>query len=81
MPSADSLSDSVGPISISKESKFSAESIKLLILSLSIFIVCTLYSINLIERRTLYFALIWPLTIFLFSKLYWEFYVYPFYQF
>lgn len=41
-------------------------------------IVAVLVSVRLIDRRTLYFALIWPLTIFLFSKIYWEFFIFPF---
>lgn len=39
--------------------------------------VAALWSARLISRGTLILALIWPLTLFLFSKIYWEFYVFP----
>lgn len=36
-----------------------------------------LYLTHLIERQTARLALIWPLTPFLFAKIYWEFFVFP----
>lgn len=32
---------------------------------------------GLVTRRTLAFAAVWPMTVYLFSKLYWEFWVFP----
>ncbi|MFK7875490.1 MAG: hypothetical protein AB8B71_06885 [Paracoccaceae bacterium] len=39
--------------------------------------VTALYVMRLITRDTLWLALVWPLTLFLFSKIYWEFFVFP----
>lgn len=37
-----------------------------------------LVGFNLIDRQTLIVAALWPLTVFLYSKIYWEFFVFPF---
>lgn len=36
-----------------------------------------LYSVGLVEKRALAFVAIWPMSIFLFSKIYWEFFCFP----
>ena len=40
-------------------------------------LVLLLHAIGFIDKRTILIALIWPLTLFLFSKIYWEFFVFP----
>jgi len=40
-------------------------------------LVLLLHAIGFIDKRTILVALIWPLTLFLFSKIYWEFFVFP----
>jgi len=40
-------------------------------------LVLVLHAIGFIDKRTILVALIWPLTLFLFSKIYWEFFVFP----
>ena len=50
---------------------------RVVLLSLNLALVGALWSTRLITGRTLALALIWPLTLFLFSKIYWEFFVFP----
>ena len=52
---------------------------RVLLFTLNLSIVWFFYSLELIKGKTVAFALIWPMTIFLFSKIYWEFFVFPFY--
>lgn len=48
-----------------------------MLLIFNLVFVAMLWSGRFITRETLILALIWPLTLFLFSKIYWEFYVFP----
>lgn len=52
--------------------------VRIILYLFNISLTFVLFSIKWIDRRTLVLALIWPLTVFLFSKIYWEFYVFPF---
>ncbi|THH35432.1 hypothetical protein E4Z66_16615 [Aliishimia ponticola] len=40
-------------------------------------VVLALHAVRLIDDRTVLLALVWPLALFLFSKIYWEFFVFP----
>ena len=48
-----------------------------LVFILNVSIVLILSRLRLIDKRTMVIAFVWPLTAFLFSKLYWEFFVFP----
>ncbi|AEQ53113.1 hypothetical protein [Pelagibacterium halotolerans] len=52
--------------------------IRVILYIFNIGLTFSLFLMGWIDRKTLTLALIWPLTIFLFSKIYWEFYVFPF---
>lgn len=51
--------------------------IRIALATVCVFIISLLRIAKLIDRKTLVIALIWPLVPFLFSKIYWEFYVFP----
>jgi len=51
---------------------------RLLLLITNLSITFVLYRLRLINIQTLVIAALWPMTIFLFSKIYWEFFVFPF---
>ncbi len=51
--------------------------IRLTLFSLNSILVFILFNVGLINNKTISLALIWPLTAFLFSKIYWEFYYFP----
>ncbi|WP_152965386.1 hypothetical protein [Cobetia sp. UCD-24C] len=53
--------------------------IRLVLFSFNIIIVAFLFCLKLIDKRTMLLGASWPLTIFMFSKIYWEFYVFPLY--
>ena len=51
--------------------------VRLILTLFNVFVSCSLAASGLIDRRTFILAAIWPLTFFLFSKIYWEFFVFP----
>lgn len=52
--------------------------IRFLIGSACLIMVMVLYKLKLISTNVLIFAFVWPMTPFLFSKIYWEFFIFPF---
>ena len=51
--------------------------IRLVLASFNLLLVLVLHHLGLITRHVAVFCLIWPMTLFLFSKIYWEFFVFP----
>jgi hypothetical protein len=51
---------------------------RLVLFAFNILVTLTLVYTGLVNRKTAVLAAIWPLSIFLFSKIYWEFFYFPF---